>query len=110
MANLGYFQLKAEPGVWTLGLREGPSREIFSLENYNNKPVVVHSFQSIVIKVKVKRNPGKETVSLLDSEEENSGNLNFLYDKLFKNRKICMRTVSDHLNYRKLVWIRCKET
>lgn len=77
MANLGYFQLKAEPGVWTLGLREGPSREIFSLENYNNKPVVVHSFQSIVIKVKVKRNPGKETVSLLDSEEENSGNLNF---------------------------------
>lgn len=73
MANLGYFQLKAEPGVWALGLRDGPSHEIFSLENYNNKPVVVHSFQSVVIKVKVKRNPGKESVSLLDTEEENSG-------------------------------------
>jgi len=73
MANLGYFQLKAGPGVWSLGLREGPSRDIFSLENYNNKPVVVHSFQSVVIKVKVKRNPGKETVSLLDTEEEAGG-------------------------------------
>jgi len=73
MANLGYFQLKAAPGVWTLALRDGPSRDIFSLETHNDKPVVVHSFQSIVIKVKVKRNPGKESVSLLETEEENSG-------------------------------------
>jgi len=76
MANLGYFQLKSSPGLWTLGLRDGPSKEIFGLETYNNKPVSVNSFQSIVLKVKVKRNPGKETASLLDSEEESQqGNL-----------------------------------
>lgn len=72
MANLGYFQLKAEPGVWKLGLRDGPSKDIFSLEG-QNKPVVVQSFQSVVVKVKVKRNPGKETASLLDSEEDATG-------------------------------------
>ncbi|ODM98686.1 UDP-glucose:glycoprotein glucosyltransferase [Orchesella cincta] len=84
MANLGYFQLKAAPGVWTLGLRDGPSRDIFSLETHNDKPVVVHSFQSIVIKVKVKRNPGKESVSLLETEEENSGKSNFVWRIYFQ--------------------------
>jgi len=73
MANLGYFQLKAEPGVWTLGLREGPSQEIFSIEFPQNKPVTVNSFQSLVVKVKVKRNPGKESASLLDQEENSPG-------------------------------------
>ena len=73
MANLGYFQLKAEPGVWNLKLRDGPSKEIFALEPAVQKPIIVHSFQSVVVKVKVKRNPGKELVSLLDSEEEGGG-------------------------------------
>lgn len=31
MANLGYFQLKANPGAWLLNLREGPSSEIFQI-------------------------------------------------------------------------------
>lgn len=31
MANLGYFQLKASPGAWTLRLREGRSAEIYSI-------------------------------------------------------------------------------
>ena len=31
MANLGYFQLKANPGAWILKLREGPSSEIFDV-------------------------------------------------------------------------------
>jgi UDP-glucose:glycoprotein glucosyltransferase len=80
MANLGYFQLKASPGLWTLDLREGPSKDIFALEGSNNnnnvdksttttKSVAVNSFASVVLKVKVKRNPGKESASLLDSEE-----------------------------------------
>lgn len=72
MANLGYFQLKAQPGVWRLHLREGPSRDIFSIDAANKKPILVNSFQSVVVKVKVKRNPGKESTSLLESEEEES--------------------------------------
>lgn len=31
MSNLGYFQLKAAPGAWTLGLAPGRSREVFSV-------------------------------------------------------------------------------
>ncbi|KAL6776424.1 hypothetical protein ACKKBG_A21060 [Auxenochlorella protothecoides x Auxenochlorella symbiontica] len=31
MSNLGYFQLKAAPGEWTLGLAPGRSRELFSV-------------------------------------------------------------------------------
>ncbi|GAB0179271.1 UDP-glucose:glycoprotein glucosyltransferase 2 [Grus japonensis] len=31
MANLGYFQLKANPGAWTLRLREGRSKEIYQV-------------------------------------------------------------------------------
>lgn len=72
MANLGYYQLKASPGLWALDLREGPSRDIFALESNKQRIVSVNSFQSVVLKVKVRRNPGKETASLLDTEEENS--------------------------------------
>ncbi|EOD25484.1 hypothetical protein EMIHUDRAFT_457558 [Emiliania huxleyi CCMP1516] len=31
MSNLGYFQLKAAPGVWDLSLAPGPSSEVFTL-------------------------------------------------------------------------------
>lgn len=31
MANLGYFQLKAGPGAWDLRLRQGRSRDVYSL-------------------------------------------------------------------------------
>ena len=27
----GYFQLKAGPGLWTLSLREGPSKQIYKI-------------------------------------------------------------------------------
>ncbi|KAG1245283.1 hypothetical protein G6F68_015121 [Rhizopus microsporus] len=33
MANLGYFQLKALPGLWRLGLREGRSSMISSIQD-----------------------------------------------------------------------------
>lgn len=34
MANLGYFQLKANPGAWTLRLRHGKSEEIYDITRY----------------------------------------------------------------------------
>lgn len=36
MANLGYFQLKANPGVWNLRIREGRSREFYDLTDVSN--------------------------------------------------------------------------
>lgn len=34
MANLGYFQLKANPGAWILRLRPGRSDEIYEIVGY----------------------------------------------------------------------------
>lgn len=33
MANLGYFQLKAGPGAWSLRLRDGRSSEIYTIKS-----------------------------------------------------------------------------
>jgi UDP-glucose:glycoprotein glucosyltransferase len=41
MANLGYFQLKANPGVWELQLRSGRSSELYQIINVGNN---IHSW------------------------------------------------------------------
>jgi len=41
MANLGYFQLKANPGVWDLQLRSGRSAELYQIINIGND---IHSW------------------------------------------------------------------
>jgi len=41
MANLGYFQLKANPGVWDLQLRSGRSAELYQIINVGNS---IHSW------------------------------------------------------------------
>ncbi|CDW52566.1 udp glucose:glycoprotein glucosyltransferase [Trichuris trichiura] len=39
MANLGYFQLKANPGAWLLRLREGRSKEIYKVNSLDGAQV-----------------------------------------------------------------------
>ncbi|KAK3776845.1 hypothetical protein RRG08_024619 [Elysia crispata] len=82
MANLGYFQLKAYPGLWQLRLRDGRSEEIYNIESheYTDSPtastdvmVAVNSFKSKIIRVKVSKKPDKQGVSLLQEEEEEQG-------------------------------------
>uniref|UniRef100_A0A8C0FGP0 UDP-glucose ceramide glucosyltransferase-like 1 n=1 Tax=Bubo bubo TaxID=30461 RepID=A0A8C0FGP0_BUBBB len=60
MANLGYFQLKANPGAWTLRLRKGRSEEIYqvfshegtdSVADLTDVTVVLNNFRSKIIKV-----------------------------------------------------------
>uniref|UniRef100_A0A672U8Q6 UDP-glucose ceramide glucosyltransferase-like 1 n=1 Tax=Strigops habroptila TaxID=2489341 RepID=A0A672U8Q6_STRHB len=62
MANLGYFQLKANPGAWTLRLRKGRSEEIYqvfshegtdSVADLTDVTVVLNNFKSKIIKVQV---------------------------------------------------------
>ncbi|XP_020604845.1 UDP-glucose:glycoprotein glucosyltransferase 1-like isoform X2 [Orbicella faveolata] len=62
MANLGYFQLKAYPGAWSLRVREGRSSEIYEIESVSGSvkegdthfTVVVDSFIGKLMKVKVR--------------------------------------------------------
>lgn len=89
MANLGYFQLKAGPGVWQLRLRPGRSRSLYELGLVTEdarefslftggvtlpvSSVTVRSFEGLTLFVKVTKKPGKENLDLLD-EDDKHGN------------------------------------
>ncbi|XP_066454002.1 UDP-glucose:glycoprotein glucosyltransferase 1 isoform X3 [Eleutherodactylus coqui] len=81
MANLGYFQLKANPGAWVLRLRKGRSEDIYNIYSHdgtdstpedNDVVVVLNDFRSKTIKVKVQKKPDKMNEDLLsDGTNEN---------------------------------------
>uniref|UniRef100_A0A8C7GIH1 UDP-glucose ceramide glucosyltransferase-like 1 n=1 Tax=Oncorhynchus kisutch TaxID=8019 RepID=A0A8C7GIH1_ONCKI len=81
MANLGYFQLKANPGAWILKLRGGRSDEIYKIYSHDGTDspadaddliVVLNNFKSRIIKVKVQKRPEKFSEELLsDGTQEN---------------------------------------
>ncbi|CAJ0583195.1 unnamed protein product, partial [Mesorhabditis spiculigera] len=81
MANLGYFQLKANPGVWMLQLREGRSRDLYEIRSNVNADgeadgrvrVIIKSFNGKIIRLRVAKREGKEDEKLLESGDENSG-------------------------------------
>lgn len=84
MANLGYFQLKANPGAWMLKLRKGRSEEIYQIANHEltDTPegsqdiiVTIGSFKSRTIRVKVSKKKGMEKEKMLDDngKEEDKG-------------------------------------
>ncbi|KAL7645301.1 UNVERIFIED_CONTAM: hypothetical protein RMT77_003687 [Armadillidium vulgare] len=84
MANLGYFQLKANPGAMILRLRVGRSSDIYNIVSHEGTEtptgqddvmVMINSFRSHVIKVKVTKKPDKQNVDLLADEDEESGGL-----------------------------------
>ncbi|KAL3049428.1 hypothetical protein OYC64_008810 [Pagothenia borchgrevinki] len=81
MANLGYFQLKANPGAWILKMRKGRSDDIYKIYSHEGTDspaesddiiVVLNNFKTRVIKVKVQKKPDKFNEELLsDVTEEN---------------------------------------
>lgn len=83
MANLGYFQLKANPGAWLLRLRQGRSADIYTIashegtdtpEGSEDVEILLSSFRSHVVKVRVGKQPGKQHLSVLaDEEDEGQG-------------------------------------
>ncbi|KAJ1656166.1 killer toxin resistant protein [Dispira simplex] len=82
MANYGYLQLQANPGVWDLRLRQGRSDRLFILESAGNRgwhgealrdiksEVLITSFQGVTIYPRVRRRPGHERESLLAPEAD----------------------------------------
>nr|XP_054771675.1 UDP-glucose:glycoprotein glucosyltransferase 1-like [Lytechinus pictus] len=85
MANLGYLQLKANPGAWLLRLRHGPSSDIYEIASHEGTDssegseevqVVMSSFKAKIVRMKVKKKPGMQDVDLLSGDgakEENGG-------------------------------------
>ncbi|KAH8301152.1 hypothetical protein KR018_003806 [Drosophila ironensis] len=82
MANLGYFQLKANPGAWSLRLREGKSTDIYSFSHVegpnthhasgsSDVQVLITSLRSHVIKLRVvSKKPGMQQAELLSDDNE----------------------------------------
>ncbi|XP_054159379.1 UDP-glucose:glycoprotein glucosyltransferase 1-like [Oppia nitens] len=95
MANLGYFQLKANPGLWNLNLRQGRSDDIYSIVSHegtdspSNSPQVlalISSFKSNVIKIRVNKKPGKQNEELLyDSDDDELDDMNSLWNSFSWN-------------------------
>ncbi|XP_054602856.1 UDP-glucose:glycoprotein glucosyltransferase 2 isoform X4 [Nothobranchius furzeri] len=82
MANLGYFQLKANPGAWTLRLRKGRSEDIYEIITHDGTDspadagdviVVLNSFHSKIIKVKVQKKAENINEDLLSETSESKG-------------------------------------
>lgn len=80
MANLGYLQFKANPGFYNIQLKDGRSREIFSLDSAGTKAwaaqpgdettdIVLMSFQGATIFPRLSRKPGQEEADILVAEE-----------------------------------------
>ncbi|XP_062950873.1 UDP-glucose:glycoprotein glucosyltransferase 1 isoform X2 [Cynocephalus volans] len=84
MANLGYFQLKANPGAWILRLRKGRSEDIYRIYSHDGTDsppdadevvVILNNFKSRIIKVKVQKKADMVNEDLLSDEtnENESG-------------------------------------
>ncbi|XP_044071952.1 UDP-glucose:glycoprotein glucosyltransferase 2 isoform X5 [Siniperca chuatsi] len=82
MANLGYFQLKANPGAWILRLRKGRSEDIYQIFTHDGTDspadagdviVVLNSFHSKIIKVRVQKKAEKINEDLLSEASESKG-------------------------------------
>ncbi|KAJ8685938.1 hypothetical protein QAD02_021731 [Eretmocerus hayati] len=82
MANLGYFQFKANPGEWILKLRPGRSSEIYDIISIHGSEVMkkedsikilISSLKSDVLKVRVKKKMDKVHMDLLTEDEGRSG-------------------------------------
>ena len=81
MANLGYFQLKANPGMFLLKLRDGRSDDLYTITqaegalatDFHDNVILITSFKSHLLKLKVQKKSGKEDEDLLESEEDRGG-------------------------------------
>uniref|UniRef100_A0A093V9S4 UDP-glucose:glycoprotein glucosyltransferase n=1 Tax=Talaromyces marneffei PM1 TaxID=1077442 RepID=A0A093V9S4_TALMA len=74
MANLGYFQFKAQPGFWKIELKEGRSRDIFQLDSIGGgqqssgtNEVALLSFQGKTLFPHLSRKPGQEQEEVLET-------------------------------------------
>ncbi|EHK97795.1 putative UDP-glucose:glycoprotein glucosyltransferase [Glarea lozoyensis 74030] len=108
MANLGYFQFKANPGYYKIKLQEGRSEEIFNIDSIGakgwspapgdeNSEVVLMSFQGTTLYPRLSRKPGMGDEDVLESKTDSpmdfvSRGLNFAQGILGKGKSIETKT------------------
>ncbi|KAH7327820.1 UDP-glucose:glycoprotein glucosyltransferase-domain-containing protein [Stachybotrys elegans] len=81
MANLGYFQFKANPGFYNIQLKEGRSADIYTIESIGAQgqlpvlgdegtDVALMDFQGTTLYPRLMRKPGMEGVDVLNESDE----------------------------------------
>ncbi|KAJ3000901.1 hypothetical protein HDV02_002364 [Globomyces sp. JEL0801] len=71
MANLGYLQLKAGPGMWLMKIRDGRSSEVYQLEDIGHQHfkssnlVIVNSYEGVTLHPRVSKKEGMDDVDVL---------------------------------------------
>ena len=89
MANLGYFQFKANPGLWKISLKSGRSSKIFHIDSvgpsgYAARPgdetrsVSLLSFQGLTLYPRLSRNAGMEEEDVLEAATGSGSAMNYL--------------------------------
>ena len=85
VANLGYLQFKAKPGVFQLGIRPGRGREIFRMESVGNEgwdspkveevgsEITLTSFEGLTLFPRLARLPGMEMADVLEEVRNEKG-------------------------------------
>ena len=93
MSNLGYFQFKANPGIYTLAMQKGRSKEIFHIDSAgtlgyspqhsdNGTEITLMSFRGVTLFPRVSRNPGMEEEDVLEASRSTLENMAEGADKL----------------------------
>lgn len=77
MANLGYFQFKAQPGLWQISLKPGRSEKLFKIDSVgsagygsqdsDDTEVTLLSFKGLTLFPRLSRKPGFETEDVLET-------------------------------------------
>lgn len=92
MANLGFFQFKANPGIYSIHLKEGRSADIFKIESVGAQgwtavpgdegtSLALLDFQGTTLYPRLSRKPGMEEIDVL---EEGDGRAEGIVSKGFK--------------------------
>ncbi|OQE46616.1 hypothetical protein PENCOP_c001G06204 [Penicillium coprophilum] len=89
MANLGYFQFKAQPGLWQINLKPGRSEKIFKIDSVGglgyrpqpgdeNNEVALLSFHGRTLFPRLSRKPGHEEEDVLETEAQPGSKMDYL--------------------------------
>ena len=85
VANLGYFQFKAKPGVFQLEIRQGRGRKLYKLESAGNEgwqsatveeignEITLTNFEGLTLYPRFLRLPGMERADVLEEEKNEDG-------------------------------------
>ena len=86
MSNLGYFQFKANPGIYKIQLKEGQTADIYDIESLGAKgyspiisdestDVALVGFQGMTLYPRLKRKVGMETADVLERSDDVTQNI-----------------------------------